>query len=147
MMQLLQNIWIWHNGKIIAMLFWKWLQNKREKNCLELFRWYQKQRYWKTILQCVFSKKKTSNIYHCFSFWNNYLELFGNANSAANMVIIVYRKLSQMQSCGTRRVVWDGWENEKNVVCTHQYAWGDDLQKARYGVEKIRCNECEIFLR
>ena len=42
-------------------------------------------------------------------------------------------------------VVWDGWENEKNVVCTHQYAWGDDLQKARYGVEKIRCNECGNF--
>ena len=36
-------------------------------------------------------------------------------------------------------------QNEKNVVCTHQYAWGDDLQKARYGVEKIRCNECGNF--
>lgn len=34
---------------------------------------------------------------------------------------------------------------KKNVVCTHQYAWGDDLQKARYGVEKIRCNECGNF--
>ena len=42
-------------------------------------------------------------------------------------------------------VVWNAWENEKNVVCTHQYAWGDDLQKARYGVEKIRCNECGNF--
>ena len=57
----------------------------------------------RTILQCVFSKKKTSNIRHCFSFWNNYFEFFGNANSATNMVIIAYRKLSQMQSCGTRR--------------------------------------------
>lgn len=42
-------------------------------------------------------------------------------------------------------VVWNAWENEKNVVCTHQYAWGGDLQKARYGVEKIRCNECGNF--
>ena len=42
-------------------------------------------------------------------------------------------------------MVWNAWENEKNVVCTHQYAWGDDLQKARYGVEKIRGNECENF--
>ena len=58
-----------------------------------------KERFYNVFL----ARKKTSNIYHCFSFWNNYLELFGNANSAANMVIIVYRKLSQMQSCGTRR--------------------------------------------
>lgn len=50
-----------------------------------------------------------------------------------------------MQSCGTRRSGLECMENEKNVVCTHQYAWGDDLQKARYGVEKIRCNECGNF--
>ena len=55
------------------------------------------------ILKERFYKKKTSNIRHCFSFWNNYFEFFGNANSATNMVIIAYRKLSQMQSCGTRR--------------------------------------------
>ena len=99
----------------------------------------------RTILQCVFSKKKTSNIRHCFSFWNNYFEFFGNANSATNMVIIAYRKLSKCKAAVQGEVVWNAWENEKNVVCTHQYAWGDDLQKARYGVEKIRCNECGNF--
>ncbi|MFR6134344.1 MAG: M56 family metallopeptidase [Fusicatenibacter saccharivorans] len=58
-----------------------------------------KERFYNVFL----ARKKTSNIRHCFSFWNNYFEFFGNANSATNMVIIAYRKLSQMQSCGTRR--------------------------------------------
>lgn len=52
----------------------------------------------------VFLARKKLRIYiTVFLFGIIILSFSGNANSAANMVIIVYRKLSQMQSCGTRR--------------------------------------------
>ena len=47
--------------------------------------------------------------------------------------------------CGVEcktEMIWGGWVSEKNVDCTHSYAWGDDLQKVRLGIREGICPEC-----
>lgn len=84
----------------------------------------------------VFLARKNFEYTSLFFFWNNYFE-FSEMQIARQIW-----SSSHIENCPKCKaavqgeVVWNAWENEKNVVCTHQYAWGDDLQKARYGVEK-----------
>lgn len=97
--------YIWLAGMILCLLFHAIQYRIWKKRIFAECKRMQKNSVLEALKKAseVCSKKKTSNIRHCFSFWNNYFEFFGNANSATNMVIIAYRKLSQMQSCGTRR--------------------------------------------
>ena len=47
--------------------------------------------------------------------------------------------------CGAEwetEIIWGGWVSEKNVDCTHFYAWGDDLQKFRRGIRQGICKNC-----
>ena len=47
--------------------------------------------------------------------------------------------------CGAEyetEMIWGGWVSEKNVDCTHFYAWGDDLLKFRLGIRQGICPKC-----
>lgn len=54
--------------------------------------------------------------------------------------------------CGAEyetEMIWGGWVSEKNVDCTHFYAWGDDLLKFRLGIRqgcKLRLNGTPVPL-